>query len=26
MVRTICPECAEKVEYPGEYLAEIAFR
>src|SRR6266704_3624279 len=25
LVRTICPECAEKVEYPGEYLAEIAF-
>ena len=25
LVRTICPECAEKVEYPSEYLAEIAF-
>src|SRR5216117_1420078 len=25
LVRTICPECAEKVEYPGEYLAEIGF-
>src|SRR6059058_5759526 len=25
LVRTICPECAEKVEYPGEYLGEIAF-
>src|SRR5258705_704393 len=25
LVRTICGECAEKVEYPGEYLAEIAF-
>jgi general secretion pathway protein E len=25
LVRTICPECAEKVDYPAEYLAEIAF-
>jgi general secretion pathway protein E len=25
LVRTICPECPEKVEYPPEYLAEIAF-
>jgi type II secretory ATPase GspE/PulE/Tfp pilus assembly ATPase PilB-like protein len=25
LVRTICPECAEKVEYPAEYLAEIGF-
>jgi type II secretory ATPase GspE/PulE/Tfp pilus assembly ATPase PilB-like protein len=25
LVRTICPECAELVEYPVEYLAEIAF-
>jgi type II secretory ATPase GspE/PulE/Tfp pilus assembly ATPase PilB-like protein len=25
LVRTICPECAEKVEYPPEYLAEISF-
>jgi len=25
LVRTICPECAEKVEYPGEYLGEIGF-
>ncbi len=25
LVRTICPECAEKVEYPSEYLAEIGF-
>src|SRR6059058_2125515 len=25
LVRTICPECAEKVEYPAEYLDEIAF-
>ncbi|PYK42434.1 MAG: secretion system protein E [Verrucomicrobia bacterium] len=25
LVRTICPECAEKVEYPGDYLAEIGF-
>jgi general secretion pathway protein E len=24
-VRTICSECAEKVDYPAEYLAEIAF-
>ena len=25
LVRTICPECAELVEYPGDYLAEIGF-
>ena len=25
LVRTICPECAEKVEYPADYLAEIGF-
>jgi general secretion pathway protein E/type IV pilus assembly protein PilB len=25
LVRTVCPECAEKVEYPAEYLAEIGF-
>jgi general secretion pathway protein E len=25
LVRTICPECAEEVEYPGEYLGEIGF-
>src|SRR5438067_2676986 len=25
LVRTICPECAELVEYPREYLAEISF-
>src|SRR5207244_4207427 len=25
LVRTICPECAEKVGYPAEYLAEIGF-
>jgi general secretion pathway protein E len=25
LVRTICPECVELVEYPPEYLAEIAF-
>src|SRR6266571_5282462 len=25
LVRTICPECAEKVDYPSEYLAEIGF-
>lgn len=25
LVRTICPECVEKVEYPSEYLAEIGF-
>ena len=25
LVRTICPECAETVEYPAEYLAEIGF-
>ena len=23
LVRTICPECADQVEYPAEYLAEI---
>ncbi|MEY2542105.1 MAG: ral secretion pathway protein [Verrucomicrobiota bacterium] len=23
LVRTICPECVEKVDYPREYLAEI---
>jgi type II secretory ATPase GspE/PulE/Tfp pilus assembly ATPase PilB-like protein len=23
LVRTICPECADQVEYPPEYLAEI---
>jgi general secretion pathway protein E/type IV pilus assembly protein PilB len=23
LVRTICPECPEQVEYPSEYLAEI---
>jgi general secretion pathway protein E len=23
LVRTICPECTEKVDYPPEYLAEI---
>src|SRR5881398_2044896 len=23
LVRTVCPECVEKVEYPREYLAEI---
>jgi general secretion pathway protein E len=23
LVRTICPACAEPVEYPGDYLAEI---
>ena len=25
LVRTICQECCEKVEYPAEYLAEIGF-
>jgi general secretion pathway protein E/type IV pilus assembly protein PilB len=25
LVRTTCPECAETVEYPAEYLAEIGF-
>jgi general secretion pathway protein E len=25
LVRTICSECAELVEYPSEYLVEIAF-
>src|SRR6202043_1167872 len=25
LVRTICSECLEKVEYPPEYLAEIGF-
>src|SRR3954468_23873173 len=25
LVRTICPECAEPVDYPADYLAEIAF-
>jgi general secretion pathway protein E/type IV pilus assembly protein PilB len=25
LVRTICPDCAQTVEYPAEYLAEIAF-
>jgi general secretion pathway protein E len=25
LVRTICPECVELVEYPSEYLAEIGF-
>jgi type II secretory ATPase GspE/PulE/Tfp pilus assembly ATPase PilB-like protein len=25
LVRTICPECAEKVEYPADYLDEIGF-
>jgi general secretion pathway protein E/type IV pilus assembly protein PilB len=25
LVRTICPECVQPVEYPREYLAEIAF-
>ncbi|MEP7014446.1 MAG: GspE/PulE family protein, partial [Verrucomicrobiota bacterium] len=25
LVRTICSECAEPVEYPPDYLAEIAF-
>jgi general secretion pathway protein E len=25
LVRTICPECAQQVEYPPDYLAEIGF-
>ncbi|MEY2480696.1 MAG: ral secretion pathway protein [Verrucomicrobiota bacterium] len=25
LVRTICPDCGERVEYPKEYLDEIAF-
>jgi general secretion pathway protein E len=25
LVRTVCPECVEKVEYPAEYLHEIGF-
>ena len=25
LVRTICPECAQLVDYPREYLAEISF-
>src|SRR5262249_41904668 len=25
LVRTVCPECAEKVDYPADYLAEIGF-
>jgi general secretion pathway protein E len=25
LVRTICPDCAEMVEYPWDYLAEIGF-
>src|ERR1700675_2747355 len=25
LVRTSCPECSEKVDYPAEYLAEIGF-
>jgi general secretion pathway protein E len=25
LVRTLCPECAQTVDYPAEYLAEIAF-
>ncbi len=25
LVRTICPDCAETVEYPADYLSEIAF-
>jgi general secretion pathway protein E len=25
LVRTICPECAQTVDYPADYLAEIAF-
>ncbi|HEY1583537.1 MAG TPA: GspE/PulE family protein [Chthoniobacterales bacterium] len=25
LVRTICPDCSEKVEYPREYLEEINF-
>jgi type II secretory ATPase GspE/PulE/Tfp pilus assembly ATPase PilB-like protein len=25
LVRMVCPECAEKAEYPSEYLVEISF-
>jgi general secretion pathway protein E/type IV pilus assembly protein PilB len=25
LVRTICPDCAQTVDYPADYLAEIAF-
>src|ERR1700693_5173044 len=25
LVRTVCPECSEKVDYPADYLAEIGF-
>ena len=25
LVRTVCPECVEEVEYPSDYLAEIGF-
>jgi len=25
LVRTICPDCSEQVDYPPEYLAEIGF-
>src|SRR6201993_2074599 len=25
LVRTVCPECTEKVEYPADYLDEIGF-
>jgi general secretion pathway protein E len=25
LVRMVCPECAEKVDYPADYLAEIGF-
>jgi len=25
LVRTICPKCAQTVDYPADYLAEIAF-
>ena len=25
LVRTVCPECVEKVDYPADYLAEIGF-
>jgi type II secretory ATPase GspE/PulE/Tfp pilus assembly ATPase PilB-like protein len=25
LVRTICPDCSEKVDYPPEYLADISF-
>ncbi len=25
LVRTICPDCVQWVDYPGEYLAEIGF-